>query len=180
MIERSDWNSLYINKSLWLFDHLENFSLSPNEALCTLVINFLNETGQPVTYEALEAKCHMSPDELEDCFDSLSAKGYLTLDTRNHSLKFILDGFLDTPLKAGTPISQPLLMEFQEEFGRTFSSSEMEKIISLGEKYEEGMVLKALDEAAVYDKRSLQYIENILISWKNKGLSLEDVENGKR
>ena len=64
MIERSDWNSLYVNKSLWLFDHLENFSLSPNEALCTLVINFLKETGQPVTYEALEAKCHMSPDEL--------------------------------------------------------------------------------------------------------------------
>ncbi|MCF0245823.1 MAG: DnaD domain protein, partial [Ileibacterium sp.] len=78
------------------------------------------------------------------------------------------------------PISQPLLMEFQEEFGRTFSSAEMEKIISLGEMYDEAMVLQALNEAAVYDKRSLQYIENILIAWKNKGLSVEDVENGKR
>ena len=42
------------------------------------------------------------------------------------------------------------------------------------------MVIVALNEAASYDKRDLNYIERILISWTDKGLSVEDVENGKR
>ena len=38
----------------------------------------------------------------------------------------------------------------------------------------------ALNEASVYNKRNLTYIENVLISWSNKGLSTEDIESGIR
>ena len=41
-------------------------------------------------------------------------------------------------------------------------------------------VICALNEAVVYEKVDLNYIERILISWMNKGLSVQDVENGKR
>ena len=56
----------------------------------------------------------------------------------------------------------------------------MERILQLGDEYDSRMVICALNEAAVYDKRNLNYIENILISWRQKGLSTEDVESGKR
>ena len=38
----------------------------------------------------------------------------------------------------------------------------------------------ALNEAAVYDKRNLTYVENVLISWSNKGLTTEQIESGIR
>ena len=56
----------------------------------------------------------------------------------------------------------------------------MERILQLASYYDERMVICALNEAAVYEKRNLNYIESILVSWKEKGFSVEDVESGKR
>ena len=42
------------------------------------------------------------------------------------------------------------------------------------------MILYALYEAGVYDKRSLDYIERILAEWKRKGLTPADYEEGRR
>lgn len=180
MIDRKDWDMPYFNQAFWLFENLEHFQLEPNEALVALVISYLNQTNQAVNYDKLIEKCHMDADEVEECFESLTSKGYLTIDAKNKSLHFLLEGFLDSPIKVGRPISKPLLVEFQEEFNRPFSPGEMERIMDMGQTYEEGMVLQALNEAALYDKRNLNYIENILINWVKKGLSTEDVENGKR
>lgn len=180
MSSREEWNEPWFNKSVWIFEHLQDLNLEPEEALMLLVINYFNEQGKTATYDGLMAKCHMEADDTEECFESLSAKGYLTIDTRNRSLRFVLDGLMDSPVKAGTPINHSLIQEFQEEFGRTLSSGDMERILEMGQKYGEGMVLQALSEAAVYDKRNLNYIENVLASWKARGLTTEDVENGKR
>ena len=73
-----------------------------------------------------------------------------------------------------------LIEEFEAEFKRTLSSMEMERILQLASYYDERMVICALNEAAVYEKRNLNYIESILVSWKEKGFSVEDVESGKR
>ena len=76
--------------------------------------------------------------------------------------------------------AKSLLEEFEDEFKRSLSPSEMDRILNLASIYSERMVIVALNEAASYDKRDLNYIERILISWTDKGLSVEDVENGKR
>ena len=56
----------------------------------------------------------------------------------------------------------------------------MQKILDLCEAFGERQVECALNEAVVYDKKSLNYIENVLVSWRNKGLSTEELESGKR
>ena len=56
----------------------------------------------------------------------------------------------------------------------------MERVMSMAEQYDERAVRVALGEAAVYDKRSLNYIEKLLISWHARGLSPEELENGQR
>ncbi len=56
----------------------------------------------------------------------------------------------------------------------------MDKILQLTSIFGERMVLRALDEASAYEKRSIEYVENILISWKNRNLTIEDIEKGRR
>ena len=46
--------------------------------------------------------------------------------------------------------------------------------------YKRQMILYALYEAGVYDKRSLDYIERILVEWKRRGLTPPEYEEGKR
>jgi DNA replication protein len=66
------------------------------------------------------------------------------------------------------------------EFGRPLSGLEMERIMEFAKKYDSRRVIVALNEAASYDQRSLDYIERVLAAWKRKNLSIEDLENGKR
>ncbi len=56
----------------------------------------------------------------------------------------------------------------------------MERILRWQEEFEESVILRALDEAAAYDRRSLNYIESLLQSWKQRGLSAQDIESGLR
>lgn len=81
---------------------------------------------------------------------------------------------------SGHPLPKSLLEEVEEEFGRPLSGTEMERLCRLAETYSEQTILHALDEASAYEKRSLPYIEALLSAWKSKGLSDEDIENGKR
>ena len=74
----------------------------------------------------------------------------------------------------------PLFDEFETEFARPLSSSEMQRLSSWMDVYDQQMILYALYEAGVYDKRSLDYIERILAEWKRKGLPPADYEEGRR
>lgn len=180
MIDRKDWNSDYINRTNWILGHLARLKVSAHEALVILVINYLNEIHKPITYEDVIDMCHLDADVVDDCFTSLSDKGYLAIDSRNGRLDFLLDGLVNLPVEQDLMIRQPIIKEFEEEFGKTLSGMQMEKIAQLVSDYGERMVIRALDEAAAYDKRSLEYVENVLLSWRGKGLTTEDVENGKR
>ena len=56
----------------------------------------------------------------------------------------------------------------------------MQRLSSWMDVYDQQMILYALYEAGVYDKRSLDYIERILAEWKRKGLTPADYEEGRR
>lgn len=181
MLERSDWNACYIDKSRWILDHLENLNLSASQALMLLVINFLNETRQSITPETLAQKCAMEIDAVYEDMDTLCDMGYLSIDTHGRRLMFSLDGLLDTSFSLlDNPLAQSLFHAFSTEFGKPLSPAEMDQIAELAEHYEESMILHALDEAAVYDKRSVPYVTAVLSSWKDRGLSALDIEEGRR
>lgn len=181
MLESSDWNAGWMDRNRWIFDHLDRLNLQCDEALVVLVLNYLNDTGQPITQEIVMAKTGLESEQVENCFDSLSAKGYLSLVFENRAVSFRLDGLLDAGRSLnGKPVEQTLIREFGNEFGRPLSGSEMERILRLGNEYEEETILHALDEAAAYNKRSVSYIEALLAGWKKRGLDAADIESGKR
>ncbi len=69
---------------------------------------------------------------------------------------------------------------FIMEFKRPLNDKEIENIGVWCQRYDERRVVCALNEAVVYNTLNFDYIESILKSWQEKGLSVEDIEGGKR
>lgn len=179
-MERIDFNAPYIDRRTWLLDHMENLHVDAKETMVLLLIDFYNQQNISIDHEILGKKLKLSLDEIEDIFSSLSDKGYLILDFANGHLKFDISGVYDSMAMPTANLNRSLLEQFEMEFGSTLSSSQMQKILDMASEYDEKFVLIALNEAVANDVRELNYIEKILATWREKGLSLNDLENGKR
>lgn len=180
MLDRQEWNSDYLNRTYWIFDHLSELKVTSDEALLLLVISYLNDHGSSIGYEKLMEVTHMNDTQVDNVITSLSDKGYLSVEFHNKQLRFVLDGLIEVPVREAAFLRQPVIQEFEEEFGTTLSGAQMDRILQLTSMFGERMVLRALDEASAYEKRSVDYVEKVLISWKNRNLTIEDIERGKR
>lgn len=175
-----DWNAPYLDHRTWILDHLQDLHLEPKEALTLLLIDLYNDMHVTLHHEMIGEKLGIENEEVESIFLSLSDKGYLNIRYAAGAIQFDIEGVYSQRLKSDPAAHRSLIEEFEAEFKRPLSSMEMERILQMGANYDPRMVICALNEAAVYDKRNLNYIENILISWTEKGLSVEDVESGIR
>ena len=175
-----EFQAPWFNQCAWIFEHLDQFSLTPQQALLVLIIAHLNSTQQPVSYERLMEMSHMKEEELDQALDELGTKGYVMVARKGDGLDFLLDRLFSAPVSRNLDFALPVLDEFEIEFKRPLTSNEMERISMMVDLYGERPVIYALDEAVVYEKVNLNYIENILLSWKNKGLSEQDLREGKR
>lgn len=80
---------------------------------------------------------------------------------------FILDS--DEKVKEGSSID--IFTIFEQELGRTISPMEVEKIKEwLSDGINEELIREALKEAVYKNARSINYINSILYSWKQKGI----------
>ena len=175
-----DWKSPYLDHKIWILDHLESLQLTDKEALMLLLIDYYNDMHKVIHHEMMAQKLHIEVDEVEELYLSLADKGYLNITYANNEVSFDIEGVYGQMHNSIQGTHRSLIEEFEMEFKRTLSPMEMERILQMASTYTVPMVICALNEAAVYEKRNLNYIENILISWKEKGLSVEDVESGKR
>lgn len=175
-----DWNSPYIDHKVWILDHLQDLNLDAKEAMVLLLIDYYNQIGQGIHHENIAEKLRIDLDEVEQLFLSLADKGFLDIVYESGALHFNIEGVYVHGQRGQQVVSHSLIEEFEAEFKRPLSGPEMQRILELGAHYGDRMAICALNEAAVYDKRNLNYIEKILISWEEKGLSAEDVESGIR
>ena len=76
--------------------------------------------------------------------------------------------------------SIPLLSLFEEEFARTISSNEAMLISQMESDYDDLLIRYALREAMTRGKKSVQYIDRILVDWKQRDFTTKDYEEGKR
>ncbi|WP_305138352.1 DnaD domain-containing protein [Dubosiella newyorkensis] len=180
MAKKDPWNEPWFNQVAWLFAHLEDLHLDAREALIALLILDANAHNLPISPEVFAAKAKISEEEVDTIFNILSSRGYLKIDVVQGKVCFLMDGLMKNANPLGVSLSKSIISDFEEEFGRDLSVFEMQKILDLCETFGERQVVCALNEAVVYDKKSLNYIENVLVSWRNKGLSTEELESGKR
>ena len=176
---KMNWNAPYIDRRTWILDHLESLHVEGNEVLVLLLIDYFNQTRKSISHEVFSDKLKIDVDAVEDLFTSLSDKGYLSIEFKNGQIHFNIEGIFSQN-ESGVPLEHSLIEQFESAFKRTLSSAEMQRILNMSATYDERRVVCALNEAVVYEKLSLDYIERILQTWMQKGLSIEDVENGKR
>ena len=63
-------------------------------------------------------------------------------------------------------------------FSAGTGTEEMQKIAEWNRTTDKKMIFYALREASAYQKLSFSYIDKILQDWKNKGLTLKQIDEG--
>lgn len=177
---KTDWNAPYFDRKVWLLENLEKLHVEAKEALVLLLIDHFNSLNIPIHHELLAKKLKITEEDVEEIFTQLAEKGYLNIDFLDGHLVFDICGVYEQESIAETKVDRSLIEDFEMEFGRMLSPVEMDRILNLASTYHERRVRVALNEAASCDVRNLNYIEKILMTWMEKGYSIEDVENGSR
>ena len=170
----------FINRRNWILDHLDKLSVSAEETLVLLLIDFMNEYQISVSHQVLAKKLKKSDDEIDDILSRLSAKGFLNLELRDGRIIFEIDGIFEGEQEKPIAMDTSLFDQYETEFGRPLSQMEMQRLAEWTNTYHQKMIIYALREALTYDKKSFDYIERILIEWKKRGLTPEEYEEGKR
>lgn len=169
----------YVDHRDWVLDQLNLLSLNPQETIIVLMIDFMNEHKMKITIEDLAKRCNLTTEEVNQTIGILSAKKYLDIKASNKSVKFSLDGLFSTDTAKDESILDASLFDvFETEFGRPLSQKEMEKISEWNRSTDRQMIIYALREASAYQKLSLPYIDKVLSSWKEKGLTLKQIDEG--
>lgn len=69
---------------------------------------------------------------------------------------------------------------YEQGFGRPLSQREVQTICQWTEEYEDRLIRYALREALTYNKQSIDYVDRILLKWKQRGFTAEQYEEGER
>lgn len=174
------WNENFINRRDYLLDHFEDYSLSCEECMAILLIDFMNEHNIPIAHGILANKMKLDESQIDNLLSRLTQKGYLNIAYDNKKIAFLIDGvFAERSSDKTISFDRSLFEVFEEEFARPLSQIEMQRLSDWLKQYEQKLILYALREALMYNKRSFDYIERILIEWKKRNYTAQDYEDGK-
>ncbi len=169
----------FVNRRDWILENCQLLGLDSNEFELVMLIDYFNEHHEPITMETLHQKTGMTLDEVDRTISVLCAKKYLEIRASAANVCFSLNGMFETDVARSERIlDSSLFSVFEGEFGRPLSHQEMEKISDWNRTTDKKMIIYALREASAYQKLNVAYIDKILSEWKNKGLTLQQIEEG--
>lgn len=174
------WNEHYVNRRDYILDRFEELSISCEECMAVLLIDFMNQHGIPVSHGILASKMKKEGNEIDDLLSNLSKKGYLQITYQDKKIVFLIDGIFDTPKEKTVDFDQSLFDVYESEFARPLSQMELQRMSEWMKTYDQKLIIYALREAVLYDKRSFDYIERILMEWAKRNFLAHDYEEGKR
>jgi DNA replication protein len=160
-------------------------SLDINLKEFLLVLYFIN-VSPVLDSDDIKNKLGLSDEDVVENFSSLLNKKYIELDVSSDN------GVVTEKIKLD-PLYDRLVMNinteknnsdiysmFENEFGRTLSPMEYEKIKEWISNNSKEMITLALKEAVLNGVSNLNYIDSILNSWKKKGYkNKEDILKDK-
>ncbi|MEG0176502.1 DnaD domain-containing protein [Anaerorhabdus sp.] len=175
------YKQTYVNHRDWILENLEVLGLSLQETVLVLLIDFFNANQIQVTMDALSKKTGLTQTEVDKVLSILVAKKYLEIRATNRQVSFILDGLFDTEVaKTQNALNSSLFDLFETEFARPLSNSEMMKLSDWVKTMDSKLVVYALREASMYQKISMNYIQKILQTWSEKGITAKMIEEGTK
>ncbi len=174
------WNERFVNRRDYILDHFEQLSLTCEECMAVLLIDFMNQHSIAISHGILASKMKMDGNQIDELLSRLHQKGILQITYQDKKVVFLIDGIFDTPKENDMNFDQSLFDTYENEFARPLSQLELQRMSDWMGKYDQKLIVYALREAVIYDKRSFDYIERILIEWKKCGFQAADYEDGKR
>lgn len=174
------WNENFINRRDYILDHFEDLSLSSEEGMAILLIDFMNQHNIPISHGILASKMKKDGSQIDDLLSNLTKKGFLDIAYQDKKIEFIIDGVFDEPKQNGMEFDASLFDVYESEFARPLTQVELQRMSEWMSQYEQKLIVYALREAVLYDKRSFDYIERILVEWKKRKVSAQAYEDGKR
>ncbi|MEG0076438.1 DnaD domain-containing protein [Anaerorhabdus sp.] len=175
------YKQTYVNHRDWILENLDVLGLSHQEAIVVLLIDFFNCNQIKITMDILSKKSAMPQDELDKTLSVLVAKKYLEIRATNKQVSFILDGLFDTEVaKTQNALNSSLFDLFETEFARPLSNAEMMKLSDWVKTMDSKLIIYALRESSMYQKVSMNYIQKILQTWSDKGVTAKMIEEGTK
>lgn len=155
----------YFNRMYWIFEEMENLNLNETELNLILLIQYLNETSTPITFEVLKTKLRRREDEIDDLLDQLNKKGYLTIEVTVKGFEINIDGLFR--MESETHFEKNLFDLFENEFKRPLSPTEVQRLSDWLSEYDETTITFALREASLRNVLNFNYIHRILENGAN-------------
>lgn len=153
----------YFNKQNWILEYFDKLNLSVEEAFLLLLIEYAHENGINDSLDYLAGKMNLKPIEIDPILTGLVNKNYITLNNGGYSFN-INNIFEFDPSKYEIINNENIFSIFEEFLNRTLSGEELNKISNLVSEYGENEVIDGLRKAEAYNKRSISYIETILLN----------------
>ena len=177
------YKKTYFDHRNFILSEIEHLEVTIEEAFVLLYIDFCNEFNINFDLETCAKKMKMKPVALDNLMNQLINKGYLEIKMKNRKVVYSLEQVFKVKENLevlATNEFQSLFELYESEFGRPLTMSESQRLSEWMSTYELKLIEYALREAVVYETRSFDYINVILIKWKEKKLTALDYEEGER
>ncbi len=150
----------YFDRRSWILENISSLNLNSNEVLILLLIDYFNQYNEALNINTLSKGSNMEKTVVDDTISSLISKGYLVLLTDNEQVIFNIDNIFEA--KNEMIENNDIFEIFEAEFGRVLSQKEASAISEWLRIYDYNTIIKALREALIYNKKSINYIDKIL------------------
>lgn len=173
------WQEPYFDRIAWILENIEHIELTSIEALVVLQLEHMRIHNLPIDLDVLASRCKVEAEAIDLILDSLTRKGYLTLEVKHSEVCYALDGLYESPRLGGADADSVFRL-YEQEFGRPLSSAELDKLVDWMDKTSADVCIHALREAVMYRKLSFSYIDKILNIWLKSGVTLDQLNEGRR
>lgn len=173
------WQEPYFDRIAWILENIEHIELTSIEALVVLQLEHMRKNDFPIDLDMLAGRCKVEPAAIDLILESLTRKGYLTLEVKHSEVRYALDGLYESP-RTGAADADSVFKRFEQEFGRPLSSAEIDKLVDWIDRTSTDVCIHALREAVMYRKLNFNYIDKILSQWIKSGVTLDQLNEGRR
>lgn len=167
-----------ISLPVLLFTEYKRMGLQETEVLLLTQLLIFQEKEKIAapTFQQLASRMNLTIQEIADMVAKLSKEGWVGIGSKGekgYDLSFIYEKLVnfmieDVTVQETEEQYQTLFHRLEQEFGRPLSSNECEHIVKWldEDEYPEELIEAALQEAIYCDKRSVRYMDRILIEWE--------------
>lgn len=184
-------DNIKINKDLiipnYMIQNLLKLDLNLEEFI--LLVYLINQSDiVPFDINKLSTNLNFESNKILELISSLNEKNYISIEMNKKN--GIIEEFISLDLFYNKIISfmidkkeeinnKSIFSNFEKEYGRTLSPTEIEIIESWKESnFSDEMILEALKEAVLSGVYNMRYIDKILFEWSKKGYkTVEDIKH---